>query len=384
VRQLDLHVHLSAALGAVPDDLMAGPIGLAVSGGSDSSALLHLVHRWALARRADLIVLTVDHRLRDGSGADAAALAGIASGLGLAHRTLVWDAPVSRHAAARRARHRLLASAMRDAGGKLLLTGHTVDDQAETVLMRLRQGSGPYGLAGMRAVSPSPVWPEGEGIWIARPLLGETRRDLRVWLAGQGACWTEDPSNANTAFERVRIRQRLGAHPGLTARVLACQTRFAVLRAINDAGLARWLGEAVRATGDGAVLAGFNGEPCARAARGLGIIIQCVTGRGTPPRSEALAALAARLALPDTFRGATLGGARLKPSRGAVRISAEHAGNPGLPGPGEVSARLDTFRRLFLNSAQEIAAGGGKESFLKELVPIFSRADVSSATRDLP
>ena len=137
----------------------------------------------------------------------------------------------------------------------------TLSKEEVRMLMRIRQGSGWYGLAGMRAVSLSPVWPEGQGVWIARPLLGESRANLRQWLTGGGEVWAEDPSNANLAFERVRVRALLTGAPERTRRVLACQRQFTLLRHLEDAALARWLARAVRITPAGHIAARFDGLP---------------------------------------------------------------------------------------------------------------------------
>jgi tRNA(Ile)-lysidine synthase len=369
VRQLGLEARVHSALGALPEDLARGPVGLAVSGGSDSIALLHLAARW---RPEGLRVFTVDHRLRTASAAEAETVAALCRKLGLAHETLVWTSPSSGQPAARRARHALLASALKAAGGQLLLTGHSATDQAETVLMRVRQGSGWYGLAAMRALSLSPVWPQGAGVWIARPLLGETRGALRGWLGGQGAEWVDDPSNANPAFERVRVRARLAASgDALTARILRCQQGAARLRAIEDARLAAWLGARVEILGSGGVRLSLAGLAPETAARALGVLLQCVGGRETPPRSAALAALVARIEGGPAFRGATLGGVRLRPVRGGTALFPETGGQPGSPDSALLTARVSAFRRLFINSAQEIDAGSGKESFLQGMEPIF-------------
>lgn len=383
MQELGLISRFTAALDAVPADVRAGPVGLAVSGGSDSTALLHLAHRWASESGAALHVFTVDHHLRDGSADEARQVAAAAHRLGLTHTTLHWNDPAPRQSAARRARHALLAAALRSLGGQLFLTGHTADDQAETILMRARQGSGWYGLAGMRPLSLSPVWPEGQGVWIARPLLGESRANLRQWLTGRGEVWAEDPSNANLAFERVRVRALLTGAPERTRRVLACQRQFTLLRHLEDAALARWLARAVRITPAGHIAARFDGLPPERAARGLGLLIQCAGGHETPPRSASLADLAARLLDPAGFRGATLGRVRLRPSRGAVTFSPD-PGSPGnTPDPAVLEARIDCFRELFLNSPQEFTGLTGKESFLQGLTPIFCPEPVSFS-RDLP
>lgn len=364
----------SAALRAAPEDLLSGPIGLAVSGGSDSLALMHLASGWARLRGAKLLVLTVDHGLRAEAAQEAAFVAAAARGLNLEHQTLRWTSPVPRQSAARRARHALLASALRRAGGRLLLTGHTADDQAETFLMRARQGSGWYGLAAMRDWSMSPVWPEGAGVWIGRPLLTVRRAALRQMLIGQGGRWVDDPSNANPAFERARVRALLSAHPGLTGRLLALQHRFALLRSLEDLALAQWLGARVSCPEAGPVTASLGDLPPERAARALGILIQCVSGRETPPRSEALASMAARMR-DAGFRGATLGHVRLRPRKGQFVLEPETSGPGAAPAPDEIRARITSFRRLFINSAQDIAAGSGKESFLRDLAPILPETD---------
>jgi len=381
VRQLTPEDRFAAALGALPATLLEGPVGLAVSGGSDSLALLHLAHHWAALRGVKLLVLTVDHRLRPESAEEAAKVADTARALGHEHQMLAWDTPVARQSAARRARHALLAVALRGVGGRLLLTGHTASDQAETVLMRFRQGSGWYGLAGMRAVSLSPVWPEGQGVLIARPLLGETRAGLRSWLSARGHVWADDPSNENAAFERIRVRRLLAATPGLPARLLALQHGFAVLRAIEDRTLARWMDASVR-IGPVRLTADFSALPPERAARALGVLIQCVSGRETAPRNEALAALAGRVRAPEGFSGATLGGVRLRPVRAGIAFSPEALKGSNPPGEAEIRARLEAFRGIFLNSPQDFAAGSGKESFLRDLAPIL-RESVLPSLRDL-
>jgi tRNA(Ile)-lysidine synthase len=262
----------------------------------------------------------------------------------------------------------------------LLLTGHTASDQAETVLMRIRQGSGWYGLAGMRAVSLSPVWPEGQGILIVRPLIGETRAGLRNWLRAREHDWIDDPSNQNAAFERIRVRRLLDRIPGLPARVLSLQQSFAALRTVEDRALACWLEASVRIDAS-RVVADVRVLPPERAARALGLLIQSVAGRETAPRSEALASLADRILAPASFRGATLGGVRLRPLRGAIALAAEAASIPNPPGEAEIAARLTAFRTIFLNSPQDFAAGSGKESFLRDLAPIL-RESVLPSLRD--
>jgi tRNA(Ile)-lysidine synthase len=189
------------------------PIALAVSGGSDSTALLALTHDWASQHARKLCVFTVDHRLREDAKAEARKVAQFASSLGHDHQTLIWDTPRTSQAAARDARQRLLASAARDRGAKVLLLGHTIDDIVETLLLRRRRGlRGPFSI-GPSMVSPSPVWPEGRDISLIRPLLLTPKQKLQQHLLSRNIQWSEDPSNQNANYERVKIRQHLSHHP---------------------------------------------------------------------------------------------------------------------------------------------------------------------------
>ncbi|MGE5267675.1 MAG: tRNA lysidine(34) synthetase TilS, partial [Deltaproteobacteria bacterium] len=200
---------------------------LAVSGGSDSMALMHLCADWARAIGADaprLIVATVDHGLREGSRDDAEFVAAAARGLGLDAHILSWqgEKPVQRvQERAREMRYLLLSqlAAARPAPCAIV-TAHTQDDQGETFLMRLARGSGPDGLQSMR---PMRRLSDLATIFLVRPLLGLGRENLRSYLAARRIAWLEDPSNENPKFERVRIRQAAGTATrlGLTPPKLA-------------------------------------------------------------------------------------------------------------------------------------------------------------------
>lgn len=203
-------------------------LGLAVSGGGDSMALLHLAQHWG---GADLLVATVNHGLRPEAATEAALVAQEAARLGLPHVTLHWqgwDGRGNLQDQARQARQELLRDwAAREALGAIVL-GHTRDDQAETLLLRLARGSGVDGLAGMAARRE-----DGPLLWL-RPLLSCSRDELRDWLRARGVGWIDDPSNDDPRFDRVKIRQALAALDLDPARLAETATRMAEARAVLD------------------------------------------------------------------------------------------------------------------------------------------------------
>jgi tRNA(Ile)-lysidine synthase len=192
----------------------AAGVALAVSGGSDSTALMVLFAEW-LAQSgqspADAFVLTVDHGLRPASRSEAEWVARMAAGLGFRHAILPWSGAKPKtgvQAAARAARYRLLAEFMAGTGRRVLMTAHTADDQAETLLMRLARGSGLDGLAAMAPTAPLEAARCGRGgkIVLVRPLLDVAKASLKAALVARGVPWLEDESNAALVFERSRWR----------------------------------------------------------------------------------------------------------------------------------------------------------------------------------
>jgi tRNA(Ile)-lysidine synthase len=202
-------------------------LALAVSGGSDSLALLYL----ALDEfpPSKLVVLTVDHGLREGSRAEAEQVSRWCASLGVEQHILTWSGEKPQtgiQAKARTARYDLMTQWCREHGVAALLTGHTMDDQAETVAMRLARTRSLKSLAG--------IWPETNwnGIRVLRPLLEFRRRALQDMLRAQSVTWLDDPSNENEAFERVRIRKSL-AHAeiaALAARADAARRQVSALQ----------------------------------------------------------------------------------------------------------------------------------------------------------
>ena len=186
---------------------------LAVSGGPDSTALLVLAARWRKARKRGpkLIAVTIDHGLRAEAKAEARAVAKLARSLGVPHRTLRWSGRKPKSGlqqAAREARYRLLAHAAHKSGARHVVTAHTLDDQAETVLMRLISGSGVSGLGGMAATAAYPL-PQASGesaFRLARPLLNLPKGRLIATLKAARLPYALDPSNSDPRFTRARLR----------------------------------------------------------------------------------------------------------------------------------------------------------------------------------
>jgi len=192
-------------------DLKALPaIVLAVSGGPDSVALMWLMARWrrALSKGPRLVAVTVDHGLRPEAAREARNVKALARALDLEHRTLRWTGDKPRSgvpAAARAARYRLLAKAARGAGARHVLTAHTRDDQAETLLMRLLRGSG---IAGLSAIARES---ERDGVVLARPFLDVPKARLIATLSKAGIAFADDPTNRDPIFTRPRLRALLPA-----------------------------------------------------------------------------------------------------------------------------------------------------------------------------
>lgn len=210
----DPAARIRAALDRLAGDLPA--LGLAVSGGGDSVALMEVAAEWARGRR--VMVATVDHGLRAGSEDEAAQVARQARALDLPHAILRWQRETDTGnlmAQARDARLRLLSGWAQRNQLTAVALGHTADDLAETLLMRLSRGAGIDGLAGMAE------WRDAFDMRWLRPLLGVHRGELRDWLRARNTGWIDDPSNDNADFERVRIRQAiatLGLDPAALAR----------------------------------------------------------------------------------------------------------------------------------------------------------------------
>ncbi len=274
----------TAALAAVWPELRKDPgakLGIAVSGGPDSTALLLLA---AAALPGGVEAATVDHQLRAESAGEAAAVAALSAALGVPHRVLAVDvAPGNLQAEARGARYAALAQWMEQRGLAALATAHHADDQAETLLLRLGRASGVAGLAGTRERGFVP----GSRSLLLRPLLGWRRAELGEVVTAARVTAADDPSNRDDRFDRVRIRKAIAMTPWLDVPAIA---RSAAHLADADIAL-EW---AARREWEECVTLGLGIDyrPQAPRAVALRVIARIVTQLdGAEPRGGVVAAL---------------------------------------------------------------------------------------------
>ena len=195
-------------------------VGVAVSGGGDSMALLVLMAEYAMSAGISLFAISVNHGLRKNAEAELRLVSDQCTKLDIPHTVTHWtgwDGVGNLQANARDARYHLITKWAKTHNIDFVTLGHTADDQAETLLMRLARGAGVDGLAAMAVES------QRHGVTWLRPLLGVLREDLRDFLCKNNVSWAEDPSNENRNFERIRMRDALKvlAPLGLTAQNLA-------------------------------------------------------------------------------------------------------------------------------------------------------------------
>jgi tRNA(Ile)-lysidine synthase len=308
---------LFASLAEVPGILAA------VSGGPDSMALMGLLARWtAGGTRPPVTVATVDHGLRSESTDEAALVARVAADLSLPHRTLIWSGEKPSRGlpeAAREARYALLVALARQIGASHLITAHTQDDQAETVLMRLARGSGPGGLAGMRPLV------ERDGVLHARPLLAAAKAELVSSCRENGWPFIEDPTNRDERFARPRWRRlrpelaaegltpkrlaRLAERMGRAEEALNTKAREALERALNA-------GEGM----EGLVMQALAAEPLEIALRVIALVVAERRVAEEPLRLERLEACT------EALLNAHRAGEPLRRTLGGVVLSVDHSG----------------------------------------------------------
>ncbi len=330
-------------------------VAVAVSGGADSVALALLAQGWAAPRGIRLTALTVDHGLRPDAAAEAAAVAGWMTARGIDHEILTWrDHPRGNlQAEARRARYGLLENWCAARQVPALLLAHHLEDQAETVLLRLGRGSGVYGLAGMAALTV-PAWPGAPAR--VRPLLGVPKGRLAATLRAMGQDWAEDPSNRNMAFARVRARSVWShlAPLGITPeRVAQTAQRMARARSALEAEAHALIAAACHFGAGGyctLTLDRFRASHEEVGLRALALLLMAVGGGDYAPRLERLERLWSRLQTPDFGTAATLAGCRVIPAGGAALMVREAR---GMQGPLVLAARPQIWDGRFM------AAGAG-------------------------
>ncbi len=336
-------------------------IGVALSGGGDSVALLHL----CLAAGLPVEAVTVDHGLRDGSAAEAVAVAADCAALRVRHEARVWvhgTVPGNLMDRARRARMVLIRDWARDRGIAVVALGHTRDDQAETLLMGLARAAGIDGLSGMRR-----EWSDA-GVRFLRPLLDAGREELRDWLRVRNIGWIEDPTNENDRFLRVKARRVLAALKpmGITAEGLAAaaghlaQVKAALKVQVVDAA-ARLLREEA---GSLAIDPGIQAEPHEVRRRLIVAGLMWLSAGEYAPRADAVARLEAAIA---AGRDATLWGCRWRSGRmmreakavgGAVPLGALWDGRWVLEGPGVQGAEVRALGAAGLSACPDWRAAG--------------------------
>jgi tRNA(Ile)-lysidine synthase len=311
--------------------LSAAPaLVLAVSGGPDSTALMVLAARWRAALKSgpELLAVTIDHGLRRESAREARAVKRLAVRLGLRHRTLRWTGAKPKtglQEAARAVRYRLLVAAARGAGASHVLTAHTLDDQAETVLFRMARGSGLTGLCAMMREAPL------AGAILVRPLLDVPKVRLIATLDSVGLSFADDPSNRDPRFTRARLRALM---PGLAGEGLDAGRLALLARRLRraEAAIEVATAAAASAVSEGAwsergpiVLDAqkFHRLPAEVALRLLGRAITCRGGEGPVQlaKLEALCEALAEATAPESPRlRRTLAGALVTQAGGRLTI----------------------------------------------------------------
>jgi tRNA(Ile)-lysidine synthase len=351
-------------------------VALAVSGGPDSVALMELAAHGRETRggRPELIVLTVDHGLRPESRAEAEQVGRRAASLGLPHVILTWVNEGAQsggvQARARVARYDLMAAYCHANDIPALVTAHTLDDQAETFLMRLKRGSG---LDGLAAIPERGDW---AGIVLLRPLLDVPKARLLATLDAAGIAFVSDPSNVDPRFERARVRGRADALAALslTPEALALAARRLrrarqALESVAQEFIAAnsEISEAGYALIDRVAL---EAVPHEIALRALAQLIGAVGGGETPVQLAKLEHLFAAV-LDDPAKAHTLGRCRLEPYAGRLGIFREVRGH-GLP-----ETRLSPGERLLWDNRFRIELGVGESK------PVMVKALGESGWRSL-
>lgn len=366
---------------------------------------MRLASDWARSNGRRLLALTVDHGLSPESGGWTRFSERAAREAGADWRGLSWTGPkpvTGLPAAARMARHRLIADAARAAGARVVLFAHTADDIAEAEVMRAEGST----LGRLRAWSPSPAWPEGRGLVLLRPMLGAGRADIRHWLAGQGADWIDDPANEDARFARSRARASLlplgggGSHREPTTGGPEGRTRVGwssgeaapgqppPTLSRKDDGFAP-VRSSLLPTGEGTLRADRFVESFSLAA-----VLVCAGGGDRPPRGDRLASIVTRLRSGETFT-ATLCGTRIEATGDQAlmtRETGEFVRRPARPLPlqtgvetvwdGRWAITIDSPGWFVVPAAGRMAALSDADKVILKALPPAARGSVPVLIRN--
>lgn len=376
-----------------PDRLFASFAGrkgvvFAVSGGVDSTALMVLASRWSAP--VPKLIVTVDHGLRSEAGAEARLVAAQAERLGLTCRIVEirgLEAGGNVQERARNARYGTLVNAALAVGCDTIVTAHHREDQAETFLIRLKRGSGVYGLSAMTGETAI------GGVSLSRPLLDVPRQALADLVAQSGLAVSDDPSNRDESFDRVKMRRLM---PELEAVGLGAGRLAGMARSMRRAAdaLDHYATDLIRSrfsVGRGGVIDGpadaFHGVPDEVALRAFARLVTAAAGQDRVPRFDRLEAAFAEISVDGAQCRRTLHGAVIEAKDGVLRLGREwgRAGLPefGIAGGGTaiwdgrfvITAPYlpDTMRIAPLGSAPvRLVAGHLPRMFLRAMPGLFS------------
>jgi len=295
-----LTAHLDKKLSElIPKDT---PFAIAFSGGGDSTALVHALKDHPQARH----VYIVDHDLRAGSKAEARAAMAVAVKCGYDAKILKWNHNSPETAIqekARSARYDLMGQACRKEGIEYLLSAHSEDDQAETLLMRYDRMTDWRGAAGMAELTYGAIWPQLATVNIVRPLMGVSREALRDYNRSHNLTWTEDPSNENRDYTRIRARDYLKARPALRSTLLKTADKMREALDTEKSMLRSQLSQLGRVDENGIIY--LTQAPLPEL---MFHCLRCASGQGAMIDRAKIKSLLSRMRRPS-FKSATLGGA---------------------------------------------------------------------------
>lgn len=326
-------------------EFLDSKILIAVSGGSDSLALmLQLAENFTPQQ---LSVATVDHQLRTESAQEAKGVGMQAHALGLDHETLVWN-PTDRasSADAREARYGLLASHAKKIDASIIALGHTLDDQAETLVMRaIRMGadSETRGLAGMGE------WASYRDIKLWRPLLNQSRYALRNHLLDLSMPWTDDPSNEKISSERVRVRRFLNGktdrYPEKNQIAKLAQLSARSRHWINHKTAQILQDQVTRQKGSTLVFTPDKTVPCSLILETVSLLILLVGGKAYRTPSAKLLAVAEAFGKGEFLRK-SIGHCVIKVSKGQIEICREYRNGKPHAGTDDQVFHLDALQKF--------------------------------------